>query len=1077
MRVKFLLAIALIPLLVFTLFKISPVVQAQNLVDQVIWSKGSGEIWKSSQDGTEQGTAWRQIGFNDSSWVDEAFRFYAIHGSVPNSDGRGYYFRKEFEVSDLQQIVSIQAELYYDDAAVLFLNGQEVYRTIRNNLPTDPELSIFQSIPYGGLENYYVRIPADSNLCETGCTDTSTEPIPVDLLVEGTNVFGIMVWDRGGSDLGVDLELTFTRDLNIALDNIVINEFLASNGGVLLDEDFDSSDWIELHNTSNAPVNLGGWTLSDLGTEWTFPNVTIAADEYLIVFASDKNRAIAGSELHTNFKLSKENDALTLVDPDGYVIDEYAVTDVLRQFQDVSWGRANNNENNIGYLNAATPGTANSGIGSNYAPVLRKFSDRIYNVGEPVSVLADGFDPDGLPISHTMVPSPPGISIIAASGEITGTATQAGTFSSEIRIIDSDNMTDTESVDWFVFAPPQGPTRLVLNEYNAVPPDRLLVAGEDPAFGSVLGNGGDWFEFVVVEDGLDLRGWEIELWDRDRTDDLLGVSATLIFNQRAELASLPAGTIITISETEPDDIGLYPPGDWHINLQANDLDEGDFFTPESQENFNSSRANQVVILRNASGGLESPAVGETDAWDDLIGGVGGGEVMSNCTDPSRDPVDPLADYDDNGEFSSFGAPNRCRVINDPLDLNDDQFFVQDLGALRDGDGDGILDSWDNDADNDGLNDLTESRKVKIINWLNAGSSLSNFGNRIIYTGTSVNWTQQINSARFSTYGFSDNYQVSWRILTAPTGHQMIGVGRTEFSPSFADIDFAFYNLNGNLSIREGGVGQGTVGTIIEGSKLSIAINDGQLSYLLNGNVVRTVVYSGTPDFYIDSSFQDGAMTFSHFEIEPLPGRYGPEADSDGVKNRFDLDSDNDTIPDVVEAGLTDVNNDFLLDDLNNQGSAIAPPDSDGDMIPDYLDLESTNATNNGTAFDIASGPYAALDTNGNGWIDSQDAQGGVDNDSDGIDDAIDRDPTRIGSPTPWLLGDVNCDELVDTIDALYIMQSEVLLRDDVGICPLFVSASQFNASRGDVNADGATNVADSLFIMQCEVNITNSFCP
>src|SRR6185436_1076333 len=49
-------------------------------------------------------------------------------------------------------------------------------------------------------------------------------------------------------------------------------------------------------------------------------------------------------------------------------------------------------------------------------------------------------------------------------------------------------------------------TRILVNEYNAVSPDKLL-SGTDTFWGHVLGNGGDWVELVTVEDHLDLRGW------------------------------------------------------------------------------------------------------------------------------------------------------------------------------------------------------------------------------------------------------------------------------------------------------------------------------------------------------------------------------------------------------------------------------------------------------------------------------------------------------------------------------------------------------------------------------------------
>ena len=114
-----------------------------------------------------------------------------------------------------------------------------------------------------------------------------------------------------------------------------------------------------------------------------------------------------------------------------------------------------------------------------------------------------------------------------------------------------------------------------------------------------------------------------------------------------------------------------------------------------------------------------------------------------------------------------------------------------------------------------------------------------------------------------------------------------------------------------------------------------------------------------------------------------------DADNDGVMNENDLDSDNDTIPDVVEAGLTDADGNYLVDDLiNDQGSVTNPPDSDGDGIPDFLDLESQNAANNGTAYDIDTTVNAALDTNNDGMINGSDTLGGIDADGNGVDDVL-----------------------------------------------------------------------------------------
>jgi len=125
----------------------------------------------------------------------------------------------------------------------------------------------------------------------------------------------------------------------------LISEFMASNGsraplgeGALLDQDGDSSDWIEIYNPTSEPVALGGWYLTDnidnLG-KWKFPDgVVIRPRAFLIVFASGKD--LTGSELHTYFQLDADGGYLALVEEDGItVISEY---DYPPQLTDVSYG-------------------------------------------------------------------------------------------------------------------------------------------------------------------------------------------------------------------------------------------------------------------------------------------------------------------------------------------------------------------------------------------------------------------------------------------------------------------------------------------------------------------------------------------------------------------------------------------------------------------------------------------------------------------------------------------------------------------------------------------------------------------
>jgi hypothetical protein len=119
-----------------------------------------------------------------------------------------------------------------------------------------------------------------------------------------------------------------------------ITEFMASNASTLTDEDGDTSDWIEIQNTTATNVSLLNWALTDSvnhPAEWVFPATNISGGGFMIVFASGKNRAVAGQELHTNFKLSSGGEYLALARPDGTIATEFS-PEYPPQFPDVSYG-------------------------------------------------------------------------------------------------------------------------------------------------------------------------------------------------------------------------------------------------------------------------------------------------------------------------------------------------------------------------------------------------------------------------------------------------------------------------------------------------------------------------------------------------------------------------------------------------------------------------------------------------------------------------------------------------------------------------------------------------------------------
>jgi len=165
-------------------------------------------------------------------------------------------------------------------------------------------------------------------------------------------------WLRTGFFASAALLATVSNPAQAAM---VISEFLAVNDSGLLDEDGTRQDWVELHNSGPAGVNLAGYYLTDNAaalTKWQLPAVTLPAGGYLVVFASDKNRTNPANPLHTNFRLGSGGEYLGLVTPGGVtVVHDYAPA-FPPQLPDVSYGLASNLISKRCFV-APTPGAAN----------------------------------------------------------------------------------------------------------------------------------------------------------------------------------------------------------------------------------------------------------------------------------------------------------------------------------------------------------------------------------------------------------------------------------------------------------------------------------------------------------------------------------------------------------------------------------------------------------------------------------------------------------------------------------------------------------------------------------------------
>ncbi|MBN2089986.1 CotH kinase family protein [candidate division KSB1 bacterium] len=164
---------------------------------------------------------------------------------------------------------------------------------------------------------------------------------------------------------------------------IVINEFLASNKSTQVDQNGKSSDWIELYNASDSTINLVDFGLTDdpkAPFKWRYPDITLNPQSFLLIWASDNDTA-STTELHTNFKLDADGEFLGIYNSSGVILDSLSFGP---QTTDISFGRTPDGNLQWSFFNKPTPGYQNDN--SSYVVEKPVFLKEQGNYSEPFSL-------------------------------------------------------------------------------------------------------------------------------------------------------------------------------------------------------------------------------------------------------------------------------------------------------------------------------------------------------------------------------------------------------------------------------------------------------------------------------------------------------------------------------------------------------------------------------------------------------------------------------------------------------------------------------------------------------------------
>jgi len=174
---------------------------------------------------------------------------------------------------------------------------------------------------------------------------------------------------------------------------LVINEIMAGNFSAVADQDGEYDDWVELYNGTANSINLNGFYLSDDENDiakWSFPNVIIAANDYLIIWCDTAGGTQAG--LHTTYRLSADQEEVYLSGPSGTLID---AVHYVNMPTDMGYARVPNGigpmqhqQHTYNAMNLNMTGVKHIEIGSRMRVYPNPTTSRIYILGasETISV-------------------------------------------------------------------------------------------------------------------------------------------------------------------------------------------------------------------------------------------------------------------------------------------------------------------------------------------------------------------------------------------------------------------------------------------------------------------------------------------------------------------------------------------------------------------------------------------------------------------------------------------------------------------------------------------------------------------
>lgn len=183
----------------------------------------------------------------------------------------------------------------------------------------------------------------------------------------------------------------------LTVGGLYINEYSPNSARTFMDEDGEYVAWVELYNSTDADINLKDFCLTDDAldkTKWVFPDYTIRAGEYGLVYLSGKNKAYEGGKtVHATFKLNGKEEELYLVSKTGVVVDKCPVYELV---SNLSCGRVETEKGSVfAFFAKATPGVKNDSTYFDSVDSARYIKNKSIAITEVAAVNTSKASADG----------------------------------------------------------------------------------------------------------------------------------------------------------------------------------------------------------------------------------------------------------------------------------------------------------------------------------------------------------------------------------------------------------------------------------------------------------------------------------------------------------------------------------------------------------------------------------------------------------------------------------------------------------------------------------------------------------